>query len=117
MELKIVEHTQQDNVDVIRVLEKRIFLDLTEKFKDEVIHIIEKGAQNIVFDLGNVNVMNSSGLGVLILARDKIEKKKGKIAICCLLPLMREIFDRMQFSSFFDVTDDLEGALALFSQK
>jgi len=116
MEFKIVEHTQQNNVDIISVLEKRIFLDLTEKFKDEVIHIFEKGAKNIIFDLGNVNVMNSSGLGVLILARDKIEKKGGKIVICGLLPLMKEIFDRMQFSSFFTVVDDLEEALLAIGQ-
>ena len=113
MNFEIVEHKKDNNIDVILVLEKKIFLDLAEKFKAEVIHVIDKGAEKLVFDLGNVNVMNSSGLGVLILARDKMEKKGGKIAVCGLLPLMQEIFTRMQFSSFFTVTENYEKAVAL----
>lgn len=114
MALEIVKHRQEDGVDIIQVLEKRIFLDLTDKFRAKVVEIIDKRAEKVVFDLSSVNVMNSSGLGVLILARDKLEKKGGKIAVCGLSPLMEDIFTRMQFKSFFTVTENIEQAKASF---
>ena len=56
MNFKVVEHRKDNSIDVIRVLEKRIFLDLTEKFKAEVVHIIDKGAEKLVFDLLSIRV-------------------------------------------------------------
>lgn len=101
-----------DEVTVALVQEHRVFLKITDQFREEVIGIIDAGVQKLVIDLSKVNVMNSSGLGVLILARDMLQKKGGMIVLCGLLPMMKEIFTRMHLDSFFTITQDKESALA-----
>lgn len=110
MSYKTIEPIQDGDITIIKVIQKRIFLEISDQFRDEVVSVIDDGGTKIIFDLSQVHVMNSSGLGVLMLARDKIEKRNGKIVVCCLMPLMEEIFTRMRFTHFFDVTKDLTGA-------
>jgi len=111
MSNKTIKVSTEKDITIIRVMQKRIFLEISDQFRDEVVSVIEDGGTKLIFDLSQVHVMNSSGLGVLMLARDKIEKRDGKIVICCLMPLMDEIFTRMRFTHFFDVTRDLKSAI------
>ena len=111
MNYKTIEATQDGDITIIMVIKNRIFMEISDQFRDEVVSVIEDGGTKIIFNLSQVHVMNSSGLGVLMLARDTIEKRGGKIIICCLMPLMEEIFTRMRFMHFFDVTKNLVDAL------
>ncbi|NIA31077.1 MAG: STAS domain-containing protein [Actinobacteria bacterium] len=111
MSYKTIQASTEKDITIIKVMQKRIFLEISDQFRDEVISVIEDGGTKLIFDLSQVHVMNSSGLGVLMLARDKIEKRNGKIIICCLMPLMDEIFTRMRFTHFFEITKDFKSAL------
>ena len=117
MSYKTIEVTTKQDVTVIRILERRIFLHITEDFRNEILSIIEDGADKVVMDLSAVNVMNSSGLGVLMLARDKMEKRKGTLVLCGLQPIMAEIFSRMHLDTFFQVFKDQDEALAKMQTK
>lgn len=110
-----IKSRKENGVDIITVLEKRIFLDTSDKFKQDLLKVLEGGAKNVVFDLSHVKIMNSSGLGVLILARDRLKDRGGQMAVCNLQPLMEEIFERMQFHAFFQVKKTLEEALKAVS--
>ncbi len=100
---------------VIHVLPQRVFLSIADKFKEEVKTILDNNPQNLIINLSRVNVMNSSGLGVLILARDRMLKKGGKLILCGLRSVMKEIFNRMQLEIFFTFADDVEIALGMLN--
>ena len=100
---KTIKVTDKDGYEVVTVLERRIYMNVTDQFQQELIDYLEESPQRIILDLGMVNVMNSSALGVLILARDKILKRDGVLVVCCLTPVMQEIFERMHFDAFFTV--------------
>lgn len=104
------------DITVIRVLERRVFLKISDQFRDEVVRTIDGGANRVIFDLGNVHVMNSSGLGVLILARDMLQKKGGKIILCGFLKVMEEIFYRMHLDNFFHICKDVPEAVEAMGQ-
>lgn len=108
---KTIQVTQKQDVTIIKVVERRIFLHIADDFRNEVLSVIDNGVQKVIIDLCNVNVMNSSGLGVLMLVRDKVDKQKGRLIICGLQPIMSEIFYRMHLDTFFVVTRDQEEAL------
>lgn len=101
-----------EDITIVRVLEHRIFLKIADHFRDEIVQLIEGGAQKVIVDLSTVNVMNSSGLGVLILARDMLLKKGGVILLCGLVNIMKEIFTRMHLDDFFTIYPDCQTALA-----
>jgi anti-anti-sigma factor len=99
------------DITVIKVLERRVFLKISDQFRDEVVRIIDSGAHRVIFDLSIVHVMNSSGLGVLILARDMLQKKGGKLVLCGLLKVMDEIFSRMHLDNFFVICRNVSEAI------
>lgn len=106
---------EKGNTLVIHVLEQRLSLTIADKFKEEVTNVLELKYSNLIIDLSRVNVINSSGLGVLILARDRMLKKGGKLIICGLRPVMKEIFTRMNLEVFFDIAENVEEALQMVS--
>lgn len=111
---KSIKLRQKDEVSIVEVLERRIYLTVTELFKEELLSIIEKGNHKIIVDLKNVAVMNSAGLGVLILARDILVKKKGVIKLASLQTLLNDIFTRMKLDTLFELYQTPEEALRSF---
>lgn len=94
------------------VLEKRIYLGITDVFRDEMLSLLEEDFEQLIIDLSHVAVMNSAGLGVLIMAQDTIKKRNGRIILIKLQPLMQEIFARMRLDTLFESYDTLDEALA-----
>ncbi|MBN1347894.1 STAS domain-containing protein [candidate division KSB1 bacterium] len=111
---KTIKVHKKNSVTVVEVLERRIYLMVTEIFKEELLSVIEQGNHNLVIDLKNVAVMNSAGLGVLILSRDILTKKQGIIKLSNLQSLMHEIFSRMKLDTIFELYATPEDALASF---
>jgi anti-anti-sigma factor len=110
MPYKTIQMTQKQDVTIIHVTERRIFLHIADDFRNEVLSIIDNGVPKVIIDLNDVNVMNSSGLGVLMLVRDRIDKQKGRLVLCGLQPIMSEIFYRMHLDTFFTIAGDQDEA-------
>ena len=112
MEYQTIKLTEQCGYQIVTILESRIYLTVTEVFKEELINAIDNGAYRLIIDMGNVAVMNSTGLGILILARSKVEKHGGVIHLSRLQPLLMDIIKRMKLDTLFRVYQSNEEACA-----
>ena len=63
--------------------------ELQQALKAEV----EKGTQQIIFDLAETRIVDSSGIGLLIAASNSLAQKNGKLSVVNTAP---EIFRLMQ---------------------
>lgn len=97
---------------IVTVLEKRIYLGVTDIFREEMLSILERDLQELIIDLRHVAVMNSAGLGVLIMAQDSIKKRSGRIKLSNLQPLMQDIVARMRLDTLFETYDTVEEAIS-----
>ena len=95
---------------VIKIIEPKIFQEKVFIFKEQLLSIIENHSNKIILDMSGVEVINSTGIGVLILINDKIKKQSGIMIICCLNNLLNELFDRMRLNTIFSITDSLDNA-------
>ncbi|NOZ62502.1 MAG: STAS domain-containing protein [Calditrichaeota bacterium] len=111
MEFKTVEVEEYQDKLLVTVLEKRVYLGITSVFREEVQTLLTRDVNEIVFDLKNVSVMNSSGLGVLIMARDSLNKRGGQVKLANLQTLMQEIFSRMRLDTLFSIYPNAQQAL------
>jgi len=102
---------KKGDVTVVRLLESRLYQQAVGPFRETMLALVEQGIRKIVVDLSGVEVMNSSGLGVLILVWDRLSKKKGKMAVSGLNPLLRELFVRMKLVDLFQVTETVDQAI------
>ena len=55
--------------------------------------IMSRKPESIIFDVGNLNFMDSSGVGVIIGRYKLITSKGGKIAITSMKPQIRRIYE------------------------
>ncbi len=111
MKEKVVQVQDKDGITFVRVAEKRLYLNIVVPFQEELIAIIDRGNDKLIVDLTEVDVINSSGLGVLILASDRLSKIGGKLVVTGLCPLLKELFQRMRLDTLFTVVEDQEEAL------
>ncbi len=111
MSTTTIQTELRENLLLVKIVERRIFLKVGEKFREEFIPLTERECKAMLVDCGNVEVMNSSGLGVLILARDILDKRGIPIYIYGLNQLMNDIFLRMRLDLLFTLCESETDAL------
>ena len=84
------------------------------QLRDAVRGLIGKGKKNILLNLGEVNYIDSSGLGELVSAFTTAKNQQAEVK---LLKLTRKVHDLLQLTKLytvFDIKDDEASAIASF---
>jgi anti-anti-sigma factor len=102
MNYQTIKVSQQNDEINVAILESRIYLGITDVFSEEMSQIVQLKFNHMTIDMAKVNVMNSSGIGVLIKTRDELQKQGKKMKLIKLQPLMTDIFNRMRLDTLFD---------------
>ncbi len=112
----VLEVEEVSGVPVVRVGPRRLFLEAAEAFREELLQIARESASSVVVDLTNVNVMNSSALGALILASDTLRKRGMELVVANPGPVLRQVLSRTKLDTILTVAPSVEEALALVSR-
>ncbi len=73
----------------------------------------EQACRKIILDVGAVQFLSSSMIGVLILLHKKSQAIKGRVVICGLKPKLKDIFKVMRLDKVLDFADTEKDALQL----
>ena len=111
MEKPICNVHQEGEIAIVRVIETKLYQNVVSPFQNTIVSLLDKGEKNLIIDLTQVDVMNSSSLGVLILAWDRLSKETGKLVIVGLCPLLDELFQRMKLDLLFRIAKTEEEAI------
>ncbi len=82
--------------------------------RDAIREILSKGNKKILVNLGDVNYIDSSGIGELVSAFTTVKNQGGELK---LLNLTKKVHDLLQITKLytvFDVKDDEAAAIASF---
>jgi anti-sigma B factor antagonist len=82
--------------------------------KDNIRELLAKGNKKILLNLGNVNYIDSSGIGELVSAFTTVRNQGGELK---LLNLTKKVHDLLQITKLytvFDVKDDEATAIKAF---
>lgn len=63
------------------------------RLREQLIAMINDGANRIVVDLSGVDFIDSTGLGVLIGALKRVRTNEGDLALVCSEPRVLKIFE------------------------
>jgi anti-sigma B factor antagonist len=106
-------------VDGVTVLDTSGRITLGEgsvQLRDAVRDLLSKGQKHILLNLGDVNYIDSSGIGELVSAFTTAKNQGGELK---LLNLTRKVHDLLQITKLytvFDIKDDEAQAVASFSK-
>ena len=104
-------------VDGVAVLDLSGRITLGEgsvQLRDAIRGLIGKGSRSILLNLGDVNYIDSSGLGELVSAFTTAKNQQAEVK---LLKLTKKVHDLLQLTKLytvFDIYDDEAVAIASF---
>ncbi len=109
---------QTRQVDGVTILDLSGRITLGEGsvvLRDAVRDVLKKGSKQILLNLGDIDYIDSSGLGELVSAYTTVKNGGGELK---LLHLTKKVHDLLQITKLytvFDIKDDEAAAIASFA--
>lgn len=75
--------------------------------------LIEGGAKKLLFDMAGVEYISSAGLRSLLVLAKAVKTTGGSLALCSLLPAVKEVMTISGFDSILPLAGDRAAATAL----
>ena len=113
MNLK-VSTRQVDGVSIVDCSGRITLGEGSVVLRDTVKDLLSKGQKKILLNLGDVNYIDSSGIGELVSAYTTAKNQGGELK---LLKLTKKVHDLLQITKLytvFDVRDDEASAIKAF---
>lgn len=85
---------------------------LKEALKETINSKIEDGFQHFVLNLDNVKIIDSCGVGLIIVANNVTSCRNAKLYLSNIKPFIIKIFEIMRISKHLSIFDKEDDALA-----
>ncbi len=86
----------------------------SKRFHEELNKWLEEGNRQFVIDLGNVDWMNSSGLGILISGLKKIKDHQGNLRLARITEKIKNVLTITKLLIVFRIHDTVDEAVGSF---
>ena len=106
-----------DSVTILDLSGRIVLGEGSVQLRDSIKELISKGQKDILLNLGDVNYIDSSGLGELVSAYTTVKNAGGELK---LLNLTKKVHDLLQITKLytvFDVKDNETAAISAFQAK
>ncbi len=111
-----VNTRQVDGVTILDLSGRITLGEGSVQLRDAVRDLLAKGSKLILLNLGDVNYIDSSGIGELVSAYTTVRNQGGELK---LLNLTKKVHDLLQITKLytvFDVKDDEASAIASYTR-
>ena len=88
--------------------------DGSAALRDLVSKLISEGNKKILLNLGNVNYIDSSGLGELMTAFTSMRSQGGELKLLNLTKRVRDLMQITKLYTVFDIWDNEASAVSAF---
>jgi anti-sigma B factor antagonist len=107
--------TRQVDGVVVLDLSGRITLgEGSVQLREAIRGLIAKGDKNILLNLGDVNYIDSSGLGELVSAFTTAKNQQAEVKLLNLTKKVHDLLQLTKLYTVFDIKDDEATAIASF---
>ena len=103
-----MELTTEGNLLKVSV-EGRLVAAAVPGMRDDILGHVKDG-MNVLFDLGKMVHIDSSGLGLLVQVLQKVKTGGGKVVLAALQPRPKIVFDITKVSRVFEIVPTVEDA-------
>ena len=109
------EYTKDEREGVIVfILKGSLDIGTVSMMKSDLDLLLSNGQHKVLFDLYDLEQIDSSGIGAIISLFKKVRSNKGEIKISRLVGQPKEIFSLLRLDRVFEIYDDFEAALQSF---
>lgn len=105
-----VQVEQVGDVTVLQLRDKSFDVTNASELKAEL-SAQASSARKVVLDFAEVDFIDSSGCGAIIVCLSRVMAGGGKLALCRVAPPIREMFEVIRLQRIVDIFDTREQAL------
>lgn len=113
MDLSLTDRTREGIV-ILDAKGQIVAGDGAEKLRDRLKTLAESGSPNAILNLANVDYIDSSGLGALVMSYTALQKKGGSLKLLNLTRRNVELLVLTKLETVFEVFDDEQNAVNSF---
>ncbi|UCD30027.1 MAG: STAS domain-containing protein [Planctomycetota bacterium] len=111
-EVDSVKEIRRNESAIVVVLSGQIDLHHTPAVHHAFIDVCEEKPERLIINLGEVDYMDSSGVGALVEVFRRVNAYGGKLSLCCMNERVHSIFEITKLDQFFKIYATEEEALA-----
>lgn len=89
------------NDQVSMVIDGSIYVEEATQIREQLVGYLDKGYKYFVINLGNVDYIDSSGLGVLVGVQKRALKNGGGVRIQNIKGVVKELFELTRLTKVF----------------
>ena len=109
-------HEKKGDTHVVRLLERKLATNQAPEFKKEILELlVDSDVKNLVFSMSEVESIDSSGLGALLLARRQVAERGGRCGIVAPGEKVLFLMKIARLEEVFSTFDDEDSALKSFA--
>ena len=113
MQLKLTKRTV-DGIVAVECTGRIVFGDESSLLREEVKKVIQDGAKRIVLNLGEVNYIDSGGLGTLVALHTTAHNSGANIKLANLTKRVGDLLQVTKLLTVFDVYPSESAAISSF---
>ena len=83
-----------------------------EEIANRAYELMDQGLKTLLLNLRDTKIVNSIGISILIEIIEKMIDKDGRIAFCCLTPVIHKTFQIMGLANYASIFENEENAVA-----
>ncbi len=109
-------HTRQvDGVTILDLSGRIVLGEGSVQLRNSIKELVNKGQKQILLNLGDVNYLDSSGLGELVSGYTTVRNAGGELKLLSLTKKVKDLLQITKLYTVFDVKDDEATAVSSFS--
>ena len=103
-------------VIVVDTVGKIALGETSQQLHSKLRSLVDEGNKNILINLSNVKMIDSSGLGTLVASFTTVERAGGELKLTNLSDKASELMTITKLYTVFDVFDDEQAAINSFNK-
>jgi len=107
---------QVGGVTIVDISGRVVLGEESAALRNLVCDLLTKGHRKILLNLGDVNHIDSSGLGSLVSAFTSVRKQEGELKLLNLTNKVHDVLQIAKLYTVFDIMDDEEAAVKSFGR-
>lgn len=112
----MLETQRINDVIVVKLKDSdRLNSFITEPVKEGLLEYFKKPNTSLIFDLGGIKFIDSSGFAVFLTTMKAANNNYGHFKLCNASKEVMELFKVLQLHHVFEIFDELDPCLASFA--
>lgn len=114
---RVLHWTELANgVTLVTFLDQKILdLNAIQELGDSLFAMVEQDRRTaLVLDFRIVEYLSTAMIGNLVILDKKVKEKGGRLVLCNLTPVLKEVFAATRLNQVFEIENSIDEALAVF---